>query len=79
MSKETLELCGQQRQFVADAMVKVSTGEMEVAVASVIGKLAAQNTESLYAELKARIVLNIGADQPLGSLPIGLGALKAPA
>lgn len=69
----TLNTTGALRTFLAEQMVGVQTGAVDVAKASQIVKLAGQINESFYAEIKASQVRGkAGASaEEFGKLKIG--------
>lgn len=70
MPSDKITTNGQLRQLLADTCQKVVDKKIDPAEASVLGKLAAQISENMYAEIKARELLNIDFGQAFGSLPI---------
>ena len=73
MSVKRILTTGNLRDFLAQTLIDVKEGSLELDKASRITKLAAQINENLYAEVKvAKIRLQMGdASTALGALPIG--------
>lgn len=67
-----IQTTGDLRKVLLEALHDVRHGHLEVKEAQAIGKLAAQVTESLYAELKAhKLMSELGeTTQKLGELPL---------
>ena len=69
-----IETVGQLRQFLANMMMGVKSGDIKVQEASQMQKLAAQINESFYAEIKvAQIRRGLGEESkllPTGDLPL---------
>lgn len=72
MSK--IQNVGQLREFLANAIIAVKNGEMNVQAASQIQKMAAQINESFYSEIKvAQVRRSLGDESqilPTGKMPI---------
>lgn len=73
MSVKKIATTGSLRDFLAQTLIDVKNGDIELDKASRITKIAAQINENLYAEVRvAKIRLEMGdAITDLGSLPIG--------
>jgi hypothetical protein len=68
-----LETTGQMRQFLANMMLGVKNGDLDLDKASRITKLAGQINESFYAETKvAKVRAEAGQEMDkLGAMKIG--------
>jgi hypothetical protein len=71
MSK--IKTTGQLREFLANSLLAVSSGQMDTDRARNITKLAAQINESIYSEIKtARVLSELGREPAkLGNLTLG--------
>lgn len=78
--KHKIGTTGELREFLVNMMVGVKDGDIDIARAQQIGKLAAQVTESFYAELKtAQVQTSLGKTAvELGSLQIAGASPDAP-
>lgn len=67
-----IKTTGDLRKVLLEALHDVRHGHLDVRGAQAIGKLAAQVTESMYAELKAhKLMAELGEKtQTLGELPL---------
>jgi hypothetical protein len=68
-----IKTTGQLRDFLADMMIGVKNGDLNIDKASRITKMAGQINESLYAEIKvAKVRLEAGEEMAkLGEMKIG--------
>ncbi len=68
-----IKTTGQLRNFLADMMIGVKNGDLDLDKASRITKLAGQINENFYAEIKvAKVRAEAGEQMPvLGDMPIG--------
>lgn len=73
MNVKKITTTGSLRDFLAQTLLDVKNGDIELDKASRITKIAAQINENLYVEVKvAKIRLEMGDDiTELGALPIG--------
>jgi hypothetical protein len=71
--KIKIETAGQLRAFLADMIVGIKTGDVDMDAAARITKAAAQINESIYAEIKvARAAAELKQDvSSFGHLPLG--------
>ena len=68
-----IKTTGEMREFLATMMVGVKNGDLDLAKASQITKLAGQINESFYAEVKvAKVRAEAGEQMPaLGEMSVG--------
>ena len=70
---ESIKTTGQLRGFLAELMVGLKNGTVELETASGVTKIAGQINESFYAEIKVgKLRAESGEDMPgLGNMTIG--------
>ena len=73
MKAKKIATTGNLREFLAQMLIDVKNGDIDLDKAGRITKIAAQINENLYAEVKvAKIRVEMGDTTPdLGALPIG--------